>query len=513
MNSVFSEQILADKLSKLNNTQQCIETLSHWCIFHRSKAELVVGTWNKQFHNSEMVQRVPLLYLANDILQNSKRKGNEFVTEFWKVLPAAVKDVFEKGGEQGKRVVSRLVDIWEQRKVFGSQAQNLRDVILGEGAPPPLEFNKKRPRSVKIMKKDSRSIKTKLSIGGTAEKIVSAFHTVLNDHSNEDAEMSKCKLAAHRVRKMEKDVDVACATAKDPKRKSLSKELEDEENLLKQCIENLKSVEASRAELVSRLKEALREQESELENVRTQIQVAQAQVEEASHMRERLDNEDSSYKLLTATTSIPEANTKSEAVTKKSAAAIAAEVADKLAASSSSQLIMSSVLSTFAAEEAKNAGLTSESMSKHEKSITMSDPNIFMSTQQMMATPNHSYPSVIPQQTMQNSAAAAAASQGQYHMLYNPSSQQYLQSTTGGIITPYGYGNIPPLPPGPPPPHMVGPILPQSHQTLQITQQQPQPSSQQHLPIQMTQQGPAPPSFRPLQPPGIVYYGNHQHSI
>lgn len=27
MNSVFSEQILADKLSKLNSTQQCIESI------------------------------------------------------------------------------------------------------------------------------------------------------------------------------------------------------------------------------------------------------------------------------------------------------------------------------------------------------------------------------------------------------------------------------------------------------------------------------------------------------
>lgn len=83
--------------------------LSHWCIFHRSKAELVVATWDKQFHSSQMVQKVPLLYLANDILQNSKRKGNEFVTEFWKVLPSALKDVLEKGDEPGKNVVSRLV--------------------------------------------------------------------------------------------------------------------------------------------------------------------------------------------------------------------------------------------------------------------------------------------------------------------------------------------------------------------------------------------------------------------
>jgi len=53
-----------------------------------------------------------------------------------------------------------------------------------------------------------------LSIGGTAEKIVSAFHTVLNEHSNEDLEMSKCKSAVQCVRKMEKNVDIACSIGK-----------------------------------------------------------------------------------------------------------------------------------------------------------------------------------------------------------------------------------------------------------------------------------------------------------
>jgi hypothetical protein len=54
----------------------------------------------------------------------------------------------------------------------------------------------------------------KLSIGGAAEKIVSAFHLVLSEHPSEDAEMSKCKSAVHRVRKMEKDVDFTCANGK-----------------------------------------------------------------------------------------------------------------------------------------------------------------------------------------------------------------------------------------------------------------------------------------------------------
>ncbi|XP_020221052.1 regulation of nuclear pre-mRNA domain-containing protein 1B isoform X2 [Cajanus cajan] len=423
MNSVFSEQILADKLSKLNNTQQCIETLSNWCVFHHSKSKLVIATWKNQFDKSEMVQRVPLLYLANDILQKSKHKGNEFVIEFWKVLPAALKDVVKQGDNHGNHVVSRL----------------------------------------------------KLSIGDTAEKIVSAFHVVLREQSVEDIEMSKCKTVVQRVRKMEKDVDIVCIAAKDPKRKTLAKELEEEVNLLKQSIEKLKLIEASRVALVSQLKEALHEQESELENIRTQMLVAQAQVEEACNMRKLLDNE----------------------TTAKSAAAIAAEVADKLAASSSSQLIMASVLSTFAAEEAKNANLTSESTSKHESSMPSSDPHVFMSPQQLIATPNHSYSTLVAQPPLQD---AAPSPQGQYHMLGNPSSQQYVQST-GGIISSYSYGSISSLPPVPPPPHVV----PLTHQTMQITP---------HQPIPITQQAPVPPSFRPLQPPAMVYYANnHQHSI
>jgi len=52
--------------------------------------------------------------------------------------------------------------------VFGSRVPNLKDAMLGEGSPLPLEFSKKRPRSarimkrdsVKILKRDSRSIKS-----------------------------------------------------------------------------------------------------------------------------------------------------------------------------------------------------------------------------------------------------------------------------------------------------------------------------------------------------------------
>ncbi|XP_048128287.1 regulation of nuclear pre-mRNA domain-containing protein 1A isoform X4 [Rhodamnia argentea] len=506
MNSVFSEQILADKLSKLNSTQQCIETLSHWCIFHRSKAELVVATWDKQFHNSEMVQKVPLLYLANDILQNSKRKGNEFVNEFWKVLPAALKDVVEKGDDHGKNVVSRLVGIWEERRVFGSRAQSLKDLMLGEDILPPLELNRKRSRSVKIVKRDSRSIRTKLSIGSTAEKIVSAIHLVLSEHPNEDVEMSNCKSAVHRVRKMEKDVDLACVTAKDPKRRTLAKELENEENTLKQCVEKLKSVEASRGLLVSHLKEALHEQESELENVLTQMQVAQAQAEEAESMRKRLMDEDYIFKSPTSATQGLDINAKGGQTPKRTAAAIAAEVADKLTASSSSQLIMSSVLSTFAAEEAKSAGHT-KSSNKSDKTIPASDVSAFMPSQPH-ATHSYQAAVIVNQQTIQQQNQCSASH-----------SQYYLQQPSGAMMPSYGYVNFPTMSPGPaPPPHALSAMVPLSQQSLPMAQkqsmalpQQPVPLTQQQ-PMPLSQQPPIPPSFRPLQPPSMVYYSHQHHS-
>jgi regulator of Ty1 transposition protein 103 len=49
------------------------------------------------------------LYLANDILQNSRRKGLEFVNEFWTVLPPLLRAVVETGDEAVRNAAFRLV--------------------------------------------------------------------------------------------------------------------------------------------------------------------------------------------------------------------------------------------------------------------------------------------------------------------------------------------------------------------------------------------------------------------
>jgi len=73
------------------------------------------------------------------------------------------------------------------------------------------------------------------------------------------------------TRVLEARILILFFSVKDPKRKTLSKELVEEENILKECIENLKLVEASRTSLVTRLKEALHEQASHYVHVLNKI--------------------------------------------------------------------------------------------------------------------------------------------------------------------------------------------------------------------------------------------------
>lgn len=102
-------------LRRVHFSQFCIPwklnldlALSRWCVSLRKKARQIVETWVKSFNSRQKDQRVTFLYLSNDILQNSRRKGSEFVNEFWKVLPAVLKQVYDNG-ELGKKAVTRLV--------------------------------------------------------------------------------------------------------------------------------------------------------------------------------------------------------------------------------------------------------------------------------------------------------------------------------------------------------------------------------------------------------------------
>ncbi|CAN6352722.1 unnamed protein product [Urochloa humidicola] len=288
----FSEQRLVEKLNKLNNSAASIQTLSQWCIFHRKRAKRVVDTWEKQFNSSMKDKKVSFLYLSNDILQNSKRKGGDFVNEFWRVLPRSLKHVYENGGEDGKKVVARLIGIWDERKVFGTRIESLRDDILGDN-PPILDNNgngsnpSSNPSNSKASRKDSGTIVKKLTVGGVPEKIVTAYQSVLDQHFDEDTALNKCKNAVGVLERINKDIGDASTNGNQPA-STLISDLQEQEMTLKQCIEQLEKVDAARISLINQLKEALSEQESKSVVLHDQLQVARAEAERAIQLGQQL---------------------------------------------------------------------------------------------------------------------------------------------------------------------------------------------------------------------------------
>lgn len=61
-------------------------------------AKRVVTTWEAEFmRTKDLSRRLALVYLANDILQNSRKKGPQFVNEFYHKLPPAVHQLLKYG--------------------------------------------------------------------------------------------------------------------------------------------------------------------------------------------------------------------------------------------------------------------------------------------------------------------------------------------------------------------------------------------------------------------------------
>lgn len=372
-----------------------------------NKAKQVVETWDRQFHCSPREQRLAFLYLANDILQNSRRKGSEFVGEFWKVLPDALRDVTENGDEFAKNAARRLIGIWEERKVFGSRGQILKEELVGR----QLENSSRNGKSL--------NFKLRPSAGNILEKIVSDYHAIYGGQLDEDVILSKCRNVVSSLEKIDKDTGPDIDSGKFPG-SAFVEELQGQHTVLRDCIEQLTAVESSRASLVSHLREALQEQEFKLDQVRNQLQAAQSQSQQTGNICQQLLNRDKVQSLAeqsqkeaptsipphsfisgdreqlapvmyTRQASFPEKSGHAEDDPRKSAAAA---VAAKLTASTSSVQMLSYVLSSLASEGVigNSAKESSGDFSSEKRPKLENDQSPYIPAQNLQQPPVPPYP-------------------------------------------------------------------------------------------------------------------------
>ncbi|XP_069508495.1 regulation of nuclear pre-mRNA domain-containing protein 1B isoform X5 [Ambystoma mexicanum] len=151
--SSFSESALEKKLLELSNSQQSVQTLSLWLIHHRKHAGPIVTVWHRELRKAKSSRKLTFLYLANDVIQNSKRKGPEFTREFEMVLVDAVSHVSREADEGFKKPLERLLTIWQERSVYTSEfIQQLRSTIEDPNSPPE-QSGRRQPHKVNEEKK------------------------------------------------------------------------------------------------------------------------------------------------------------------------------------------------------------------------------------------------------------------------------------------------------------------------------------------------------------------------
>lgn len=64
-------------------------------------------------------KKLTFMYLANDVIQNSKKKGPEYGNEFGQILTKAFQHLSSiQNNERIKSSLSRLLTIWKERDVY-----------------------------------------------------------------------------------------------------------------------------------------------------------------------------------------------------------------------------------------------------------------------------------------------------------------------------------------------------------------------------------------------------------
>nr|XP_057940666.1 regulation of nuclear pre-mRNA domain-containing protein 2-like isoform X2 [Doryrhamphus excisus] len=110
------EASLDRRFQGISNTMDSIQSLSGWCIENKKHSGLIVRYWMKWLKKSDNSHRLNLFYLANDVIQNCKRKNAiVFRSAFAEVLPNAVLLIKDP---KVRKSVERIFSIWEERSVY-----------------------------------------------------------------------------------------------------------------------------------------------------------------------------------------------------------------------------------------------------------------------------------------------------------------------------------------------------------------------------------------------------------
>jgi len=163
--SGFSESSLALKLGELNASAPSIQGVSLWLLHHRKHYQTSVKVWYRELGNTKNDRKLTMLYLANDVVQNAKKKYPEIPKEFGRVMKAVFSHLSAlELGLKTEASLERLLKIWRERQIFEKQV--MLDIEKVWGHRPSKGNGKSRSRPPSLSpppKKKERTISPKPS--------------------------------------------------------------------------------------------------------------------------------------------------------------------------------------------------------------------------------------------------------------------------------------------------------------------------------------------------------------
>jgi len=118
----YSEDAVRAKLASLNESQDSIVSNAQWIMFHRRHAPRTAALWLERLHTLSPQKRLTLIYLANEVVQQSRARGKpDFLLAFEPVIAEATAAAYQGASQDVQGRVRRVVEVWRQRGIFDAR--------------------------------------------------------------------------------------------------------------------------------------------------------------------------------------------------------------------------------------------------------------------------------------------------------------------------------------------------------------------------------------------------------
>lgn len=137
----LNENNLSRRFESVSTSQGSIQSLSFFCLHYKNHHKKIAHIWLRCLQKAKVPHRLTLIYLANDIVQNAKRKNTlSFIDDFKSILRDTVPYLRD---EKIKKSVERVFSIWQDRAIFDSKfTTELKNSLNGIGRVAQVEAPK-----------------------------------------------------------------------------------------------------------------------------------------------------------------------------------------------------------------------------------------------------------------------------------------------------------------------------------------------------------------------------------